>query len=481
MPVVSPQGDRIAFVSNRSGNMRIWVSDLDGSNAVLISPPETEYHEAIKAPIEQKVPAWSPDGKWIAHWEGVEMVHLSQFTGAANRERDRMIAATFHVWVVGSDGQNRRKVGRGDDPTWSPDGFVTRAFPDPRKGGPKVMIETRSGEKELPIVPHGRNWGRFAWVPQEATSHPGEQQSGVQARNPVFRAADPHAVLLDGAVYVYPTSGHPKRFYALSSRDFVTWETHGPLLDFNHVDWIPERKAAWAPALVEKDGTYYFYYSVGPKPSHLGVAVGKSPLGPFADSGKALLSDNGQTSFEAIDPMVFKDPATGKNLLYAGGSAGATLRVFELDANMIELAKEISVETPFKFTEGASMHYRGGTYYLSYSHGQWRDSSYSVHYSTAEGPIGPWKYRGAVLVSDETHKGPGHHSFVHDPATDQSYIFYHRWDNVVGPGPYRGSRVIAIDLVHYSSDGQIEPIVMTDRGVGPVCLESDAPTNVSAK
>ncbi|MDH3584135.1 MAG: LpqB family beta-propeller domain-containing protein [Phycisphaerae bacterium] len=107
MPVVSPRGGRIAYVSNRSGNMRIWVSDLDGSNARPISPPDVEYHEAIKAPIEQKVPAWSPDGRWIAHWEGVEMIHMSKFTGVPNPERDRLISATFHVWVVGSDGKNR--------------------------------------------------------------------------------------------------------------------------------------------------------------------------------------------------------------------------------------------------------------------------------------------------------------------------------------------------------------------------------------
>ncbi len=165
MPVVSPKGDMIAFVSNRSGDMRIWVSDLDGRNARKISPPKVEYHEAIEAPIEQKVPAWSPDGKWIAHWEGVEMVHMSKFTGLPNPQRDRLISETFHVWVVGSDGKNRRKVGRGDDPTWSPDGFVTRAFPDQKRGGPKVMIETESGEKELPIVPGRRNWGRFTWLP----------------------------------------------------------------------------------------------------------------------------------------------------------------------------------------------------------------------------------------------------------------------------------------------------------------------------
>lgn len=175
MPVVSPKGDLIAFVSNRSGAMRIWLSALDGSNARLASPAEVEFHETIDAPIEQKVPVWSPDGKWIAHWEGVEMVHMSKFTGVPNPQRDRLISKTFHVWVVGSDGKNRRKIGRGDDPTWSPDGFVTRAFPDQRRGGPKVMIETDSGEKELPIVPRERNWGRFTWLPERAQKSKSEQ------------------------------------------------------------------------------------------------------------------------------------------------------------------------------------------------------------------------------------------------------------------------------------------------------------------
>ncbi len=165
MPVVSPDGKRVAFVSDRTGSMRVWVSLLDGSEARPISPPEQDHHEVIKAPIEQKVPAWSPDGKWIAHWEGVEMIHMSRFTGVQDPERDRLIAATFHVWVVGSDGNHRRKAGPGDDPTWSPDGFVTRAFPDPERGGPKVMIETESGWRELPIVPPGSGFGRFTWKP----------------------------------------------------------------------------------------------------------------------------------------------------------------------------------------------------------------------------------------------------------------------------------------------------------------------------
>jgi beta-xylosidase len=294
------------------------------------------------------------------------------------------------------------------------------------------------------------------------------------AGNPIFRAADPHAVLADGTVYVYPTAGGRGRFYAYSSADLLTWQRHEEaILNFRNIDWIPRGKSAWAPAIIEKDGTWFFYYSVGPKPSHIGVASGPSPVGPFTDSGKALLSDNNDPAFEAIDPMVFGDPKSGKFYCYVGGSAGATLRVFEMADNMLTFAREVTVDTPRRFTEGAFMHERNGTYYLSYSHGGWRDASYSVHYATSETATGPWTYQGAILTSDETYKGPGHHSFVHDPVADAWYIFYHRWENVTGDGPYSGSRVTAIETVQYDAEGRILPITMTQKGVGPVALKSD--------
>lgn len=39
-----------------------------------------------------------------------------------------------------------------------------------------------------------------------------------------------------------------------------------------------------------------------------------------------------------------------------------------------------------------------------------------MHYATADTPTGPWTYHGPIPVSDEKRKGPGHHSFVRDPA-----------------------------------------------------------------
>src|SRR5690606_10045576 len=107
----------------------------------------------------------------------------------------------------------------------------------------------------------------------------------------------------------------------------------------------------WAPGVIEKDGKFYLYYSIGPKPSHIGVAVAESPSGPFFDSGQPLLADHGAPGFEAIDAMVFTDPVSGTSYFYAGGSAGANLRVFELAEDMVSFEREISVGTPSRFTE----------------------------------------------------------------------------------------------------------------------------------
>jgi Tol biopolymer transport system component len=55
-PQLSPDGRRVAFTSTRSGAWEIWVSDLDGANAVQLS--------SLRA-MATGVPHWSPDGRQI--------------------------------------------------------------------------------------------------------------------------------------------------------------------------------------------------------------------------------------------------------------------------------------------------------------------------------------------------------------------------------------------------------------------------------
>lgn len=288
------------------------------------------------------------------------------------------------------------------------------------------------------------------------------------AANPVMDGADPHAQVVGKDFWLYPTEARSRRpiFAAYRSTDLRTWTRTGTVLDLDKVPWVKADGApwhgAWAPAIAEKTGKFYFYYSVGPQnptPSRIGVAVGTSPAGPFTDRGKPLLT--GGDGFEAIDPMVFVEG--NKAWFYAGGSAGSKLRVFEMADDMVSFKREVKIDQPQHFTEAPFMHRRGKIYYLSYSNGRWNDSSYCVHYATSASPAGPWKYRGKILESDAAHQGPGHHSFVENPKTKEWSIVYHRWESTRKDGPFRGGRKIAVEKIEYDAEGLIRPVKMTDE------------------
>lgn len=282
-----------------------------------------------------------------------------------------------------------------------------------------------------------------------------------------FPSADPASMVADGKYWIYPTdTGRGDKLLSWSSTDLKAW-TKGPaLLTQKDVSWIDDDGARthflWAPDMVPADGKYFYYFSVGPQnptPSRLGVAVCDTPAGPCKDSGKPLVAD-GAKGFEAIDPTVFVDPKTKVPYLFAGGSAGRKLRAWTLKPDMVTIDKEVAVDTPPNFTEGAFMHYRNGVYYLSYSAGQWNFSNYQVHYAVALSPTGPWRYGGAILQSDKKYKGPGHHSFFQDPKDGAWYIAYHRWEDRKGDGPYSDERRIAVQKFDYRADGAILPIKM---------------------
>jgi TolB protein len=55
-PALSPDGTRIAFISNRDGRDQIYLANAEGSDP----------HKLIADASQEVDRAWSPDGIWIA-------------------------------------------------------------------------------------------------------------------------------------------------------------------------------------------------------------------------------------------------------------------------------------------------------------------------------------------------------------------------------------------------------------------------------
>ncbi len=94
-PAFSPDGTRVAFASNRSGNWDIWIIDVDGGPPVQVT---TGMADEVR-------PSWSPDG--------TKLVFCS-------RLRDR---GQWELWIAeAAAGSMKRFIGYGLFPKWSPVG-----------------------------------------------------------------------------------------------------------------------------------------------------------------------------------------------------------------------------------------------------------------------------------------------------------------------------------------------------------------------
>lgn len=262
---------------------------------------------------------------------------------------------------------------------------------------------------------------------------------------------------------------------AFSSTDLVHWTKHKQVLSVKNVPWAAY--AIWAPSAIEYKGKYYLFFAANDIqkadtfPGGIGVAVSSKPGGPFVDAlGKPLIGAfyNGA---QPIDPMVYRDD-DGSVYLYYGGQGHCN--VVKLSSDMTHVVpmadgtmyKEI---TPTHYVEGPFMIKRRGVYYFMWSEGDWGDSTYGVAYAKSTSPTGPFTRAGKILSTDPAiANGPGHHSVVHIPNTDEWYIVYHRHPlGTTGPN----QRVMAMDRMRFDAEGNIEPITMTKDGPGAVPLK----------
>ena len=122
-PHISPDGKRVAYESGRSGNIEVWVSDLDGGNTLQL----TNFAGPLTG-----TPNWSPDSRRIV--------------------LDSRAGGHPQIYIVNADGGTPQRLVTGTNdastPFWSRDGrwiyFVgnsnTGVWKLPVAGGPSIQL-----------------------------------------------------------------------------------------------------------------------------------------------------------------------------------------------------------------------------------------------------------------------------------------------------------------------------------------------------
>ena len=306
--------------------------------------------------------------------------------------------------------------------------------------------------------------------------------------------ADPSAHVFNDRIYIYPShdidAGIPfndngdhfgMRDYHVFSMDNPNTDKvidHGIVLDIDDVKWA--KRQMWAPDIAKKGDQYFFYFPAKDYDDifKIGVAVGKSPEGPFIPEKKPIKGSY------SIDPAVFKD--TEKDYyMYFGGIWGGQLQKYrnnkydikndlrkdnnqafgplisKLTNSMKGFSEEprevliidengeplLAGDNKRRYFEGPWVHKYNEKYYLSYSTGD----THFICYAIGDNPYGPFTYAGKIL--EPVIGWTTHHSICE--FEKRWYLFYH--DSVLSKGVTH-LRSIKVTELLYDDFGKIKTI-----------------------
>jgi beta-xylosidase len=278
--------------------------------------------------------------------------------------------------------------------------------------------------------------------------------------NPLqFNVADPF-VLRYGDMYYLSGTSADDGFKMWSSYDLVHWMPHGYCYRRMAGSW--GRDEFWAPAILQRNGIFYFYYSArgpvgrGRSSARICVATARSPLGPYRDAA-APMFNIGKAN---IDVHVILDD-DGRGYVYfvmdcsenfsPTGHPISEVYALPLNGNLISVVRDAQptfcIRPDHKWeggqwNEGPFVFKHKKTYIMMYSANFFASPRYSLGYATAPSPLGPWTKakENPVLHQTATVKGPGHNAVIASPDGTELFCIYHELNPVPG-----GNRLLAID------------------------------------
>jgi len=181
-PAWSPDGQRVAFASDRDDNFEIYVVDADGANPVNLT-----NHLGY-----DNVPSWSPDGTrivfgssrngngeiWVTNADGTDPVNLTNhpaYEGYPDWSPDGARISFYScrddncdIYSMNADGSDpvRLTEHRKDDayPSWSPDGQRI-AFFSTRDANLEIYVIDADGSNPVNLTEHYGSDMAASWSP----------------------------------------------------------------------------------------------------------------------------------------------------------------------------------------------------------------------------------------------------------------------------------------------------------------------------
>lgn len=165
LPAWSPDGNQVAFESDRGGNADIFIMNSDGSNVRQLTRDAFANLYFLRSPKDGS-PSWSPDGNQIAFDSG--------------RDNEMMNYLNHDIYIMNVNGLNvHRLTISGDDeagPRWSPNGkliaYIREQYVSAQgfKENPNwdIYIMKPDGSQQVQLTNGPANELEPAWSPNSA-------------------------------------------------------------------------------------------------------------------------------------------------------------------------------------------------------------------------------------------------------------------------------------------------------------------------
>jgi len=274
----------------------------------------------------------------------------------------------------------------------------------------------------------------------------------------------------------------------LSSSDLANWTDHGLINVGGKPQWTnplypmpdkitPYETSSWAPSAVWKniDGKDKFFIYFGDTGNGIGVISADSPVGPWTSPLTKLLIDRNTTNCaenevkNLFDPGAFVDDDGWGYLYFGGGGDGDYGRRVRLGKDLISLDTDPENFTAKDLFEDNEFTKIGNMYYYSYV----TTGNPSIAYITSRDPMEnlanfkpntPKVIMTSPKIQLSTPNENNHHCIF--TFNGQHYITYHAStvSQAIGLNSVK-YRSTFIDKVNVKSDGSIDTITMTRKGV----------------